>query len=315
MPAEPLPSVIVAAPTDIVDHLAELGHPWLTAVAWNPREAPTGLVADAHLWVPPYGVGSSPEAISRSIDGLTRLRVIQLMSAGVDPWYRLVPEGITLCSGRGVHGGSTAELAVALTLALVRELPGYWDHQRRGEWSRRPTHQSILDRSVLMIGAGDIGQRVAATLSALGAQVTLVGRATRQDVIGLDEVPSRLPSTDVVVVAVPHTPQTDRLVDAAFLAALPDGAIVVNVARGAVVDTDALLAEVTAGRIRAALDVTDPEPLPAHHPLWTAPGVLITPHVGGGVDGWLGRARRLVADQVVRLHEGRPLRNVVTDGY
>jgi phosphoglycerate dehydrogenase-like enzyme len=307
--------VIVAAPPDIVDELAGLGHRWLTALAWHPRDEPAGQVAGADLWVPPYGVGTSPEVIRRAIDGLTHLRVIQLMSAGVDPWYRLVPEGITLCSGRGIHGGSTAELAVALTLALVRDLPGYLDQQRRGQWSPRKPHESVADRTVLMIGAGDIGQRVAAALSALGAAVTLVGRTPRQDVIGLEDVPPRLPSTDIVVIGVPHTPQTERLVDAEFLAALPDGAVVVNVARGGVVDTDALLAEVSSGRIRAALDVTNPEPLPTDHPLWSAPGVMITPHVGGGVDGWLGRARRLVADQVVRLHEGRPLRNVVTDGY
>jgi phosphoglycerate dehydrogenase-like enzyme len=315
MNAVPVPSVTVAAPADIVDHLAAQGHSWLTALVWDPRNDADDAVAATQFWVPPYTVASSEDLIRGAFDRLTDLRVVQLMSAGVDPWYRLVPSDVTLCSGRGIHGGSTAELAVALTLALMRGLPDYVEHQQRHDWSRLPRHESVIDRNVLMIGAGDIGQRVAATLSALDASVTLVGRTPRDGVIGMSDVPSRLPSTDIVVIAVPHTPETEGLVDADFLGALPDGALVVNVARGAVVDTAALLAEVSSGRLQAGLDVTDPEPLPADHPLWTAPGVLITPHVGGGVEGWLGRAQRLIADQVTRLHLGEPLRNVVSAGY
>ena len=312
---DPQPTVVVAAPTGIVDYLAALGHRWLTAVAWDPRDEPAGEVLGAQVWVPPYATTGSEDNMRRAFEALTELSVVQLMTAGVDPWPRFVPSGVALCSGRGVHGGSTAELAVALTLATLRGLPEYVEHQQRSDWSRSSRHESVIDRTVLMIGAGDIGQRVAAALSALGASVSMVGRTPRDGVLGLADVPARLPATDIVVLAVPHTPDTEHLVDAPFLSALPDGALVVNVGRGALVDTDALLAEVSTGRLRAALDVTDPEPLPADHPLWTAPGVLITPHVGGGVDGWLGRAQRLIADQVERLHDGRPLRNVVTAGY
>lgn len=311
----PRPTVVVAAPVQIAEHLATLGHAWLTPVVWDPRSEPAGDVLAAQFWVPPYATASSEAAIHRALAALTDLAVVQLMSAGVDPWPRFVPPGVALCSGRGIHGGSTAELAVALTLATMRGLPEYLANQGSATWSRAARHESVIDRSVLMIGAGDIGERVAAALTALGASVTLVGRTPRDDVIGLADVPARLPTTNIVVLAVPHTPDTERLVDAAFLRALPDGALVVNVGRGVLVDTDALLAEVTSGRLRAALDVTDPEPLPADHPLWSAPGVLITPHVGGGVDGWLGRAQRLIADQVERLHDGRPLRNLVTAGY
>jgi phosphoglycerate dehydrogenase-like enzyme len=145
--------------------------------------------------------------------------------------------------------------------------------------------------------------------------VTLVGRRSREGVLSWDEARAELGRTHVLLVAVPHTPDTERLVDADVLAALPDGALVVNVARGAVVDTDALTAEVAAGRLRAALDVTEPEPLPEDHPLWSLPGSLVTPHVGGGAEGWEQRARALVADQVQRLHTGGELRNLVTDGY
>ena len=145
--------------------------------------------------------------------------------------------------------------------------------------------------------------------------MTLVGRRAREGVLTWDAARAGLARTDVLLLAVPHTPDTEGLVDADVLAALPDGALVVNVARGAVVDTAALTEEVAAGRLRAGLDVTDPEPLPGDHPLWSLPGVLITPHVGGGADGWEERARALVADQVERLHERRELRNLVTSGY
>jgi phosphoglycerate dehydrogenase-like enzyme len=131
----------------------------------------------------------------------------------------------------------------------------------------------------------------------------------------MSEVGDLLSSHDIVVIALPHTPQTHRLVDAEFLAAMPDGAVLVNVARGAIVDTDALVAELEAGRLRAFLDVTDPEPLPPDHPLWDAPNILITPHVGGGTQGWERRAYRLVREQILRFHHGEALANVVSEGY
>jgi phosphoglycerate dehydrogenase-like enzyme len=131
----------------------------------------------------------------------------------------------------------------------------------------------------------------------------------------MSEVPELLPEHDVVVVAVPHTPQTHGQVDAQFLAAMPDGALLVNIARGGIVDTDALLAELRAGRLRAFLDVTDPEPLPADHPLWDAPNVMITPHVGGGTRGWQRRAYRLVREQILRWVAGEELTNQVRAGY
>ncbi|MDT4938885.1 MAG: hypothetical protein QOG80_2556, partial [Pseudonocardiales bacterium] len=168
---------------------------------------------------------------------------------------------------------------------------------------------------VLVLGAGDIGRRVAAALEVFDAEVTLVARRARDDIRSLDDVPGLLHTQDAVVIAVPLTPATRHLVDAAFLAALPDGAAVVNVARGAVVDTAALLDELHRGRLRAFLDVTDPEPLPTDHPLWDAPNLLLTPHVGGGTTGWEQRAYRLAAEQLRRFLDHEPLRNVVDAGY
>jgi phosphoglycerate dehydrogenase-like enzyme len=245
---------------------------------------------------------------------LPRLRVIQLLSAGVDRWLPLVPDGVTLCNGRGVHGGSTAELAVAGILSLVRRLPHFQAEQAAARWSQEAT-DDIDGKRLLVLGAGDIGRRVAAALEVFGATTTYVGRTARDGVHGIDELPELLPDADVVVLAIPLTDATQHLVDAAFLAALPDGAIVANIARGGILDTDALLAELTTGRVQAFLDVTDPEPLPSEHPLWHAANVVITPHVGGGTHGWQRRGYELVRQQIAHYVAGEPLHNVVGTDY
>jgi phosphoglycerate dehydrogenase-like enzyme len=164
---------------------------------------------------------------------------------------------------------------------------------------------------VVVVGAGSVGGAVAARFRAFETDVVLVGRTARAGVHGVDELPQLLSLADVVVLAVPLTPQTERMVDADFLAHLRDGTLLVNVARGRVVDTDALLAELRTGRICAALDVTDPEPLPPGHPLWRLPGVLVSPHVGGDTTAFLPRARRMLQEQLTRYAEGVPLANVV----
>jgi phosphoglycerate dehydrogenase-like enzyme len=168
---------------------------------------------------------------------------------------------------------------------------------------------------VLVLGAGDIGRRVATALAAFDAEVTLVARTAREDVRAIADLPALLPEQDAVVLALPNTPETRGLVSGQFLAALPDGAVLVNVARGAIVDTDALLAELRRERLHAFLDVTDPEPLPPDHPLWDAPNLLLTPHVGGGTTGWQRRAYALVRAQLERYVAGEELANRVERGY
>ena len=249
-----------------------------------------------------------------SLAGLPALRVVQLVSAGVEPWLPVVPKGVRLFNGRGVHGASTAELAIAGMLAVLRELPRFEDARRAHRWERALT-SGLTGRRVLVLGAGDIGARIASAVQAFDGVVSLVARTARPGVHSLSELAALLPDQHVVALALTHTPQTDRLVDAAFLAALPDGALLVNVARGAIVDTDALLAELTSRRLHAFLDVTDPEPLPAEHPLWDAPNLLLTPHVGGGTRGWQERAYRLVREQLLRFHAGEPMINEVDAGY
>ena len=266
---------------------------------------------EVEFFVIPYDFGVDPV---RRAAGLPRLRVVQTLTAGVDAYLPYVPHGVTLCSARGVHDASTAELAVALALASLRELPDWVRAQDRGMWAHRAT-ESLADKTVLIVGYGAIGAAVERRLAGFECTVLRAARSPRDGVAGLDALPDLLPRADVVVLTVPMTDETRHLVDRDFLARLRDGALLVNVARGPVVDTDALLAELSAGRLRAALDVTDPEPLPAQHPLWRAPGVLITPHVGGNTSAFAPRALRLVEDQVRRYVAGQPLQNVVTGPY
>jgi phosphoglycerate dehydrogenase-like enzyme len=197
-----------------------------------------------------------------------------------------------------------------LLLASSRDLLGHAADQRLGVSPSRP-RIGLSELPVLVLGAGDIGRRVADSLRPLGATVTLVGRTARDDVHGIDELSSLLVSHRVLVIAAPLTNATRGLIGPAELAAMPDDSIVVNVARGAIVDTDALALELIAGRLRAGLDVTDPEPLPKDHPLRAAPGTILTPHIGGGTRDWPVRAARLIADQLVRISTGIPLRYIV----
>jgi len=302
---------VVSLPTsDAVDYVGELPD-GVEVLIWDGRAEPPDGVERIDFFVGRY---DAPPPPAGALAALPDLSVVQLLSAGVEPWLPVIPEGVQLCNGRGIHGASTAELALAGMLAVLRELPRFERARAAGRWE--PSLTDGLDgRRVLILGAGDIGRRVAAAVSALDASVTMVARSARAGLHTLDELPALLPSQDVVVVAVPLTPSTSRLVDAGFLAALPDGALVVNIARGAIVDTDALLAELMSGRLRAFLDVTDPEPLPPGHPLWEAPNLLLTPHVGGGTRGWQRRGYLLVREQVERFVAGEPLVNIVEHGY
>jgi phosphoglycerate dehydrogenase-like enzyme len=267
--------------------------------------------ATVEFWSPPF---LSTGDTSGMFEKMPRLRVVQLLSAGADAWVDLVPAGVTLCDARGVHDSSTSEWAVTAMLAQLRDFPKFVRAQERRDWVSGPTGE-LAGKRVLIVGAGSIGVAIARRLEPFEVSLTLVARTARDGVHGVDELPRLLPHADVVVVVVPLTKATTGLVGAEFLAAMPDGALLVNAARGPVVDTGALVAELATGRIAAAVDVTDPEPLPADHPLWSLPNLLLTPHVAGSVHGFLPRAYRLVGEQARRYVAGQPLENVVTDGY
>ncbi len=206
-------------------------------------------------------------------------------------------------------------MTVGAIIASVRNFPRFAVAQRDGRWDYTVS-EPIGGKHVLIVGYGDIGAAVERRLAGWDVTVERVARRARDGVHAIGELPGLLPNADVVVILVPVTDETRQLVDKDFLRAMKDGALLVNAARGVIVDTDALLEALTSGRIRAALDVTDPEPLPAGHPLWQAPGLLLTPHVGGAIYESRERAYQVVGEQLARLAAGEPLRNVIGDrGY
>lgn len=205
-------------------------------------------------------------------------------------------------------------LAVGLALTSLREIAAFQFDRAEQRWDARET-RSLADRRVTVVGYGAIGSAIATRFEAFRTHVTVVARTAREQdgrqVHAFGELPELARTTDVLVLIAPLTDETEGLVDADLLAALPDGALVVNVARGKVVDTDALVAELRSGRISAALDVTDPEPLPADHALWTTPNTVLTPHVGGNTDLSIPRSLDLIRRQVAALAEGRAFENVI----
>ena len=270
-----------------------------------------GSIAEVAFYVLPYMKGT---AVLEQAADMPKLQVVQTLTAGYDEFLPLLPASATLCNASGLHDASTAELAVALALASGRNLDGYARNQSTGTW-RQVWGRSLADQRVLIIGYGHIGPAIERRLQGFEvASITRVARRARSGaprVHPIDDLHLLLPQADVIFLIAPHTPETERLIGTRELKLLPDHALLVNVARGKLVDTDALLAELSTGRIRAALDVTDPEPLPADHPLWRQPGVLISPHVGGASSAFGPRADRLIASQLARFVAGEPLANVV----
>lgn len=260
------------------------------------------------------------DGLERRLDELLprmpRLRLVQTVYAGIEWLLPRVPRGVTVCNASGVHDGPVAEWVVGAILAMERRLLHFLQRQREGTWADEQDRGEIDDlagRTVLVLGYGSIGRAVEERLRPFGARVVGVARRARTGVYGRSALPELLPQADVVVLLLPLTPETERIVDERFLQLMKEDALLVNAARGALVDTDVLVAALAAGRVRAALDVTDPEPLPAGHALWRAPGVLITPHVAGASKRWRERAYVFVGDQLRRYAAGEPLLNVRTD--
>jgi phosphoglycerate dehydrogenase-like enzyme len=270
--------------------------------------------AEVEFWVPPF----LSTGLAVTLAGkLTALRVVQLLSAGADAWAGRLPADVTLCDARGVHSSSTSEWAVTAILAYLRAFPAFIRDQaarRWSQWVHTPTDE-LAGKQVLIIGSGAIGEALAARLEPFEVSLTKVARTARAGVHPAAALPELLPRADVVVLLVPLTEQTRGMVDAAFLSRMRDGALLVNAARGPIVDTAALTRELASGRLAAAVDVTDPEPLPPDHPLWTMPNFLLTPHVAGSVRNVFSRGYRLAGDQIRRYLAGQPLINLVHEGY
>ncbi len=265
--------------------------------------------------VPPYG----SRAVLEALPEMSSLRLIQVLESGVDWLLPHVPAGVTVCNSRGAHDAAVAEWVVGVTLAMQRQLPDHllaqgearWrDIVAGGEW-RPPFAGDLEGATVLIVGYGSIGAAVERRLQPFGVEISRVARRGREGVEPVGALPGLIGLADVVVLLLPLTGATKRMFDAELLGSMKPGALLVNAGRGGVVDQDALLEALEGGRIRAAIDVTEPEPLPASHPLWSAPNLLLTPHMAGDTPRRYRRSWQLVGEQLQRLLDGAPLENVV----
>jgi phosphoglycerate dehydrogenase-like enzyme len=267
-------------------------------------------ILDAEFLVHPSG----DRRLLERLGEMPALRVLQTLSAGVDWLLPHVPPGVKVCDAGGARDAAVAEWVLAVILASTRNLPELRDRQREHRWDSRESSE-LAGSTVLILGYGEIGAAVEARLDPFDVELIRVGRHAHPGVHSVDELPALLGRAEIVVVLLPLTPETTGLLDAELLGRLRPGALLVNAARGPIVDTGALLDLLRSERVRAALDVTDPEPLPADHPLWDAPGVLITPHFAGDTPAADRRAFALAGEQVGRYVRGEPLLNVVEHGY
>ena len=281
------------------------------------------------FWIPPPAAALG-QKIWPHLRGVT---VAQSMMAGTEWLTELVGPAVTVCNAQGAHSISTAEWTLAAILATLKYLPLYRDLQNKSEWcsrtkgsavyaalhhDRRPQFPPIMQeelhaKRVLIVGYGDIGKTIERMLEPFNVEITRVARTARAlpEVHPVAELDSLLPNAEIVILILPHTPESHGLIGAQQLALMPQGALLVNSARGPIVQTDALVAALNSGHIRAAVDVTDPEPLPADHPLWQCPNLLITPHVAGSTPQFSPRATKIAADQIRRLLNNEPLINIV----
>ena len=276
--------------------------------ATNPAD--TSDLSEVTFYVPTYMGGRPALELTKK---MPNLKILQVPNAGYDDALEFLRPGITLCNGRGIHDDSTAELAVGLTIASLRGFATFVRDQDKGEWVNK-NYDSINDRKIGIVGFGSIGTTIARMLSGFSVEIVAFTQSGRDNTIAITDLDKHLPSLDVVILILPLTKESKHLFDARRLALMKDGALLVNVARGPIVDTDALVKELNSGRITAGLDVTDPEPLPKGHPLWSAKGVLISPHVGGNSSAFEKRARRLIESQLDLLAQGKPLNNVIVAG-
>jgi phosphoglycerate dehydrogenase-like enzyme len=294
----------------VADMLTGLAGVTVDVVAPQDADLPASA-ADVEFYVPPFF--PEPPALV-AMAAMPRLRVVQTLTAGFDRVRPHVPPGAVLCNARGAHDASTAEWVVGAAIAALRQFPYFATEQAAGRWSYRFTG-TLAGTTLLIVGYGSIGHAVERRLTGFDVQVRRVARTARVGVSSTGELPVLLPDADVVILLAPTTAETRGMVDAAFLARMKDGALLINAARGGLVVTDDLVAEVSTGRLAAAMDVTDPEPLPPGHPLWTLPNVFITPHVGASTPYSMREANRLVRAQAERYLAGQPLANLITGEY
>jgi phosphoglycerate dehydrogenase-like enzyme len=291
------------------------------------------LTGELHLdmWVLPL----NPKQAAAARPHIHSVRVVQSQYAGVDAFLSYIPPGATLCDAQGVHDLPVAEWIVTAILASLKYIPFYVRMQATGDWKQRleaeklylgahPGAQpmkppaladELAGKTALIVGYGSIGRATEERLKPFDVNIIRLGRRRREGVEPEDRLDDLLPQADIVILLLPLTAQTRGIINRKRLTAMKHGALLVNAARGPVVETDALVEALLSGRIHAAVDVTDPEPLPVGHPLWSAPNLLITPHIAGSSPAMMDRVMRLIGDQCRRYLAGEPLAHIVTEGY
>jgi len=291
---------------------------------WSDLSAPEGItllspdnfpldssdLTQVDMYVPSYMGGAN--ALSYAAK-MPNLKILQMLNAGYDDALAYLRPGLTLCNARGVHDASTAELAVGLAIASRRGFAEFIREQATGTWNHR-RFPALSDSKVGIIGFGSIGKEVARKLSGFDVSITAFTQSGRDGTVKIDDLDKHLPQLDIVILILPLSDSSRHMFNAARLASMKDGALIVNVARGPIIETEALIKELNSRRIYAALDVTDPEPLPQGHPLWSAPNLIVVPHVGGNSGAFEPRGRALIESQLKLLAAGNPLEHVVAQG-
>lgn len=291
---------------------------------WSDLHVPDGITLLSHdnfpldtsdlsqidMYVPSYMGGA--KALSYAAQ-MPNLSILQMLNAGYDDALAYVRPGITLCNARGVHDASTAELAVGLAIASRRGFLEFSNDQRQGNWNHR-RFPALSDSKVGIIGFGSIGKEVARKLSGFDVTITAFTQSGRNNTTAISELDKHLPNLDIVILILPLSDSSRHMFNAERLSKMKNGALIINVARGPIIDTEALIKELATKRIFAALDVTDPEPLPEKHPLWNAPNVIIVPHVGGNSAAFEPRGRSLIESQLRLISEGKTLNHIVAIG-
>ncbi len=291
---------------------------------WSDLSAPEGItllspdnfpldsadLSQVDMYVPSYMGGA--HALSYAAK-MPNLKILQMLNAGYDDALAYLRPGLTLCNARGVHDASTAELAVGLAIASRRGFAEFIREQATGTWNHR-RFPALSDSKVGIIGFGSIGKEVARKLSGFDVSISAFTQSGRDGTVKIDDLDKHLPQLDIVILILPLTDSSRHMFNSARLASMKDGSLIVNVARGPIIETEALIKELNSRRIYAALDVTDPEPLPQGHPLWSAPNLIVVPHVGGNSEAFEPRGRSLIESQLQLLAAGNPLEHIVAQG-
>ncbi len=289
-------------------------------------------IIEIDVWIPDF----FPSRASRQWPHLRGVRLVLSMIAGVEWLPALVGPEVTISNAHGAHNVPTAEWVLTAILAVLKQFPFYLEVQHAQQWKRRfeasahyaaitgdtrPVYPPVMleeltGKSVLLVGYGAIGKEIERMLTPFRVDLVRVARSARLEpkVHTVSELDNLLPNAEIVILILPITPQTHGLFGKRQLRLMRQGALLVNAARGPIVDTDGLVAALQDGRLRAALDVTDPEPLPPGHPLWSCPNLLLTPHIAAASPQCTPNAVRVVAEELRRYLRGEPLRNVVQPG-